>query len=214
MYNPTNKTCDTIVVFPNITFPNTTTNGNTTSTPIAQSVERDLSFIPLPFFIFIVVASIFIFILHFKNKLVAIPMLYAVNGLVLTFSNLILIAIGIFSNSFEPVLAKIGLYVLLGAQSLVFLLSCIAIVLYVCRIRCEKWGVLVISVVHYSGLALLTSNFSNYNSYFMEGHRPFWKKYKKLSKVGFFVHAFFIVGAILQCFGIEDRYSYSFFAAI
>jgi hypothetical protein len=200
-YNPANKSCDTVA-----------NSGGSILT--SSTGGREIGFIPLPFFIVLTVASVFVCILHFKDKLAAVPTLFALSGVLLTLSNLVLIAVGLLTHSFNSSLASAGFYCLIGGQLLVFSGAIVAIVLWYRRLKCEKYAVVLGSLLNYSVFALLTANISNYNSYFEEEHQPFWRKYRLLAKDTLIFLGLFIIGGVLECFGVQDKFSYSFYAGV
>ena len=60
----------------------------------------------------------------------------------------------------------------------------------------------------------MTSNYKEYNSYFIPEHKSFWRKYKLLGKVSLGFIGLYGLGAALLSFGVVDAYSYAFFGGI
>ena len=156
VYNSVNKICDTVVV---------PSGGGTTTTSV-NSIA-DIKFIPLPFFILMVVGSVLVGILHFRGKVAVVPVLYGLAGGLLTLGNVtVLIVVGV-SAALTTALASAGFYCLIVGQVLVLAFSIISLTFWYTKIRGEKWGVALSSLLHYALLAWLTSNYHNYNSYFI-----------------------------------------------
>lgn len=63
-------------------------------------------------------------------------------------------------------------------------------------------------------MSLMTANIGLYNSYFIEEHKKFWKKYKIITKVGMlFALPVFTSGGVLS-FSITDKSNFLFYAGI
>jgi hypothetical protein len=97
VYNSINKTCDTIY---QSELNSSNSNNQTIITNPASSIDIaiNLQFIPFPYFILFIIASIIILMLHFKAKLAAIPTLYGIVGPFLSFSILTTIIIIYIKN--------------------------------------------------------------------------------------------------------------------
>lgn len=110
-------------------------------------------------------------------------------------------------------MVPVGIYCLIVGELLTLTVSIVSIVQWY-RHNGEKMVVGLLSIVHFSLLALLTCNFSNYNSYFIMEHRLFWKRYKLLLKISLAFLVFYGVGGILLCFGVTAHSNYLFFAGV
>ena len=185
-------------------------NNATNSASVA--VDAAISFLPLPFFIVLLLSAVLIFILHFRNKLNAIPTLYGLIGPLIFFSSITIILLGLIQG--QTLLSHLSVYTLILADSLSLIAGIVSLLFWRKYCGSEKWGVLVLALVHYSAVALLTANFSQYNSYFKEEHRSFWRRYKIVSKVNLATFFFSGVAGTLMCFGITNKSSYLFFAGV
>ncbi len=184
VYNSVTKACDTIAIDPtaiSTTITSTTSNGV-------------ITFFPLPYLIVMVVVAVFVVIMHFKDRISAIPVLYGISGFLLTLSNLTLLIVGLISEEVSSGLAKGGLYCLMVAQLLVIFGGILSVIFWVYHLKCQKWLILCFSIFHFSIFSLLTSNFDHYNSYFIDEHKSFWRKYRLLSKIGLFLVLMFEIG--------------------
>jgi hypothetical protein len=190
--------------------PNSGGGGNTTT--IITPTDTTLNFIPMPFLIVFAITSVFVVIMHVRGKIEVVPTLYGLAGPTLTLNLMTTLVVG-FLSSDSPVLVLGGLYCLILGATLVLVCSAISIVFWYLHNR-EKAGIAVLSTLHFSIFSLMTSNFSNYNSYFLEEHRLFWRKYRILSKVGLFFLLFPFIGGVLLCFGVANKYIFTFYAGV
>jgi hypothetical protein len=103
IYNITNKSCDTVII-------DNSTDKNSTITISPTAVN--INFVPMPFLIIFILISILVFILHFRNKLSAVPTLYGIIGFIIFLSSITIIILS-FTSTNDSTLHQIGLYCLI-----------------------------------------------------------------------------------------------------
>ena len=126
VYNSQTKTCDTVV---------TPTDGGGGTTTTTVNGLTDIRFIPLPFFIVLLVCSVLVGIMHFRGKMTAVPIVYGLAGGLLTLSNITTMAVAGSTSSLTNGIASAGLYILLSGQILVLTCNVLALVLWFKKIR-------------------------------------------------------------------------------
>jgi hypothetical protein len=72
----------------------------------------------------------------------------------------------------------------------------------------------VLSILHHDALALLTANINYYNSYFIEDHKYFWRKYRLICKIGLLQFVPVFLSGVSLVFSISDKSNYIFYEGI
>lgn len=89
----------------------------------------------MPYFIIFCIVAIFVLILHYRDKLSAIPTLYGLAGGILQLSTFTLILVAFLSGADQASLVKTGLYFLIGGEILILSASVVSTILWYRHMR-------------------------------------------------------------------------------
>ena len=120
MYNPTNKTCDTIIT-------NSSNNSSGITISAQESSVVNLNFIPMPFLIMYIIIGIVVFLLHLNSKLSAVPTLLGIIGPFLFMDILVAIFISLFVYTLKTLLLSVVIYNLVAALGIGLMLSVVCV---------------------------------------------------------------------------------------